>query len=146
MGIQDEHPIPTVDWTKVSNCCDGGRCGAPVQKPATSAQLAVDSPLFVRQLEPQSPQPPSIEECEEVAVDMVKEPPHYARFKIQPLDAINDWKLPFALGCVVKYIVRAPYKGTEILDIEKAEEFLRRYKAYRMAQLNADEPVKVSER
>ena len=94
---------------------------------------------------------PDIDDCERIAVEyqnarakwlalrkkpgMVKQPPHYARFKIEPMVAIQDWKLPFALGCVVKYIVRAPHKGNELLDLEKAEEFLRRYVEMRRAEL-----------
>lgn len=135
--------IPKTDWSQVSTCCEGGRCTAPVEKP------------FSQQLQERADkireQEPDIDDCERIAIeyqnarakwnalrkkpDMVKQPPHYARFKIEPMVAIQDWKLPFALGCVVKYIVRAPHKGNELLDLEKAEEFLRRYVEMRRAEL-----------
>ena len=40
---------------------------------------------------------------------------------------IEDWDLPFHLANVVKYIARAPYKGAEAQDLEKAQYYLDRY-------------------
>lgn len=78
--------------------------------------------------------------------DLIRTPPHYTFAKIEPLDAIQAWDLPFALGNVVKYVVRAGRKGDELIDLEKAAEYLRRYIEFRRAKLNEDEPIKVSER
>ena len=59
--------------------------------------------------------------------DMVNHPPHYCRGKIEVLDAILDWCLPYCLGNVVKYIVRSPYKGNEIEDLKKAQFYFNRH-------------------
>jgi hypothetical protein len=63
---------------------------------------------------------------------MVNAPPHYADFDIEPIDAIEAWKLDFCLGNVVKYCARAGRKdvATEVEDLEKAEFYLRRRIAY----------------
>ena len=134
--------IPKTDWNNVSTCCDGGRCPSPVQKPATPAQVD---------------EPPSIEHCEAVAArlvaaqrewnalrkkphDAVKQPSHYTYSQVEPIVAIDAWQLSYNLGCVVKYIVRAKHKGNELLDLEKAAEYLRREIEFRTARLNAEEP------
>lgn len=59
--------------------------------------------------------------------DPVSNPAHYTKNQIQPLDVIEDWDLPFHLANVVKYIARAPYKGAEAQDLEKAQYYLDRY-------------------
>ena len=56
--------------------------------------------------------------------DMVKNPKHYARGKIQPIDLINQLNLNFNLGNIIKYVCRADYKGTPMQDLEKAKEYL----------------------
>jgi hypothetical protein len=53
-------------------------------------------------------------------------PPHYSRLSIEPIDVIEDWKLPFHLGNVVKYIARHQDKGGK-KDLEKAKWYLERY-------------------
>lgn len=57
--------------------------------------------------------------------DLIKSPPHYTRYKFQPLDVIEDWNLCHHLACVVKYIARHPHKGG-LEDLEKALEYLER--------------------
>lgn len=52
--------------------------------------------------------------------------PHYADRGIEPIDVIEDWGLGFNLGNVVKYVARAPHKGTEIDDLTKARNYLTR--------------------
>ncbi len=52
---------------------------------------------------------------------------HYKKHKIEPLDIIDDYKLDFYLGNVIKYILRSPYKGSEIEDITKAKNYLELY-------------------
>lgn len=50
---------------------------------------------------------------------MVNHPPHYTK-GIETFDYISSWDMDFASGNAIKYITRAPYKGTEIQDLEKA--------------------------
>ena len=56
------------------------------------------------------------------------DPDHYIQGrKIQPWDAIADWKLDFALGNVVKYVARSGRKGgikKAIDDLTKAKNYL----------------------
>lgn len=56
--------------------------------------------------------------------DPVKKPKHYNTGRIQPIEAIDDWKLGFALGNAVKYIARAAHKGSELEDLKKAAWYL----------------------
>ena len=58
--------------------------------------------------------------------EQVNHPSHYNSGKIEAIDVIEDWGLNFSLGCVVKYICRADYKGTTIQDLEKASWYLNR--------------------
>ena len=53
-------------------------------------------------------------------------PPHYTRFKIEPITAIEDWKLGFNLGNAVKYIARADHKNNRLEDLKKARWYLDR--------------------
>lgn len=59
-------------------------------------------------------------------VDMVNHPPHYVGHGIEPIEFIESHNLNFNLGSAVKYIARAPYKGTELLDLKKAKWFIER--------------------
>jgi len=56
----------------------------------------------------------------------VDHPSHYNKGKIEAIDIIEDWSLNFSLGCVIKYTLRAPYKGTELEDLEKARWYIER--------------------
>lgn len=60
------------------------------------------------------------------AVDPVTSPAHYTQGKIEVLAALEDWKLDFRLANVVKYVTRARYKGSEIMDLCKARFYLER--------------------
>lgn len=51
-------------------------------------------------------------------------PPHYNNTKIDALTVIDDWKLSFRLGNVLKYIQRHPHKGKPIEDLKKAAQYL----------------------
>lgn len=53
-------------------------------------------------------------------------PPHYQAGSIQPIDAIEDWKLGFSLGNAVKYIARHQHKGAPLEDLKKARWYLDR--------------------
>lgn len=59
-------------------------------------------------------------------LDMVNHPPHYKQGKIEVIDFIEDQNLDFHDGQVIKYICRAPYKGNELEDLEKAAWYLAR--------------------
>ena len=48
---------------------------------------------------------------------------HYKSLKIQPIEYIHANGIPFAEGCVIKYVSRWRDKGG-IDDLEKAKHFL----------------------
>ena len=56
----------------------------------------------------------------------VNHPQHYNAGNIEAIDVIEDWKLNFSLGCVVKYICRAEFKDSTLQDLEKAAWYLNR--------------------
>ena len=58
--------------------------------------------------------------------DPVKKPKHYNAGKIEVIDFIEDQKLGYHLGNVIKYVTRAPHKGEEIQDLKKAAWYLQR--------------------
>lgn len=58
--------------------------------------------------------------------DMVNHPQHYSAHGIEPIDYIESHDLNFNLGNVIKYVSRAPYKGTELEDLKKAKWYLER--------------------
>ena len=51
---------------------------------------------------------------------------HYNVGKIEVIDAINEWKLDFNLGNVVKYVARAGHKDATktVEDLMKAKFYL----------------------
>jgi len=61
--------------------------------------------------------------------DAVNHPKHYGG-EGNPYECIlviEAWGLGFSLGNCVKYISRAPYKGTELEDLKKAAWYLKRH-------------------
>lgn len=58
--------------------------------------------------------------------DVVNRPPHYTFSEYEPIKVIRAWGLNFALGNVVKYLVRAGRKDpvTLIVDLKKARVYL----------------------
>ena len=48
---------------------------------------------------------------------------HYKKLKIQPIEYIHANGIPFAEGCVIKYMTRWRDKGG-IADLEKAKHFI----------------------
>lgn len=60
--------------------------------------------------------------------DAVNHPSHYTDGKIEVIDFIEDKKLGYHLGNVVKYVCRAGKKDPEkeIEDLQKAEWYLHR--------------------
>lgn len=75
--------------------------------------------------------------------DPVNKPAHYNFGKYEVIDVIDDWKLGYHLGNVVKYVARAPYKGEEIQDLKKAIWYLQR--KIDLLQI-ADAPIDTSKR
>jgi hypothetical protein len=58
--------------------------------------------------------------------DNVNHPPHYTMGRIEVIEAIEDWRLGFCEGNVVKYVARAKHKGCELNDLKKARWYLDR--------------------
>jgi hypothetical protein len=56
----------------------------------------------------------------------IDHPPHYNAGKIETITVIEDWRLDFHLGNVVKYISRADHKGARLEDLKKAAWYLQR--------------------
>jgi hypothetical protein len=59
--------------------------------------------------------------------EQVNHPAHYNTGKFEVIEVLEDWKLNFHLGNVVKYIARAEHKGFELQDLRKAAWYLNRY-------------------
>lgn len=77
----------------------------------------------------------------ERGVDMVNLPPHYARFKIEPIRFICENKLDFFQGNVIKYICRHDAKnGPE--DIRKVIRYAFMY--YRFLKGDPEWSLKAS--
>lgn len=69
-----------------------------------------------------------------LAHDPVAKPDHYRRFKFEPIRFIMENNLPFWMGNVVKYVLRAQHKnGLE--DLKKA----RRYLDMQIAKMEGNE-------
>ena len=64
----------------------------------------------------------------------VDHPSHYNTGSVEVIDAIEDWKLGFHEGNVVKYVARAQHKGKQLEDLKKAAWYLNRL----IAQLEPD--------
>jgi len=60
--------------------------------------------------------------------EQVDHPKHYNTGKFEVIDVLEDWKLDFHLGNVVKYVSRAGRKtdDTELQDLKKALWYLQR--------------------
>lgn len=58
-------------------------------------------------------------------------PKHYNMGKYEVIDVIEDWKLGFNLGNVVKYLARADHKGAPTADLYKCLFYLNREIAHR---------------
>lgn len=59
--------------------------------------------------------------------DNVNHPCHYTYGSIEPIAVIEDWRLGYHLGNVVKYVARHEHKGSAVQDLKKAEFYLHRY-------------------
>lgn len=73
--------------------------------------------------------------------DVITKPSHYERYDIEPVCFIMKNELPFWMGNVIKYVMRAGHKDNtaEVVDLKKA----RRYIDMRINQLEGHEPNEV---
>ena len=58
--------------------------------------------------------------------DDINHPPHYNHGRIEVIEAILDWKLPYCLGAAVKYIGRHAHKGEPLADLKKARWYINK--------------------
>jgi len=60
--------------------------------------------------------------------DKIKHPPHYFRFKIEPITFVMQNNIPYAEGNAIKYICRWRYKHdtkeAQIDDLKKAKQYI----------------------
>lgn len=79
---------------------------------------------------PELPKPktlsPTTIQVEEKTSSAVNHPSHYNMGKFEVIDVIEDWKLGFNLGNVIKYVARAEHKGKQLEDLKKAAFYLNR--------------------
>lgn len=59
-------------------------------------------------------------------MSLINHPKHYNEGKFEVIDVIEDWKLGFHEGNVIKYVARAKYKKNELEDLKKAAWYLAR--------------------
>lgn len=61
-------------------------------------------------------------------VESVKKPPHYHRYKIEPITFIMQNNIPYAEGNAIKYLCRWRYKHTskekKLEDLRKAKQYI----------------------
>lgn len=74
-----------------------------------------------------------------VKEDNVNNPSHYlqAAITVEPIELTA--RLDACLGQAVNYIVRAPYKGNKVEDLQKAIFYLRKHQSLQRFRLNADD-------
>ena len=60
--------------------------------------------------------------------DKIKNPPHYFRFKIEPITFVMQNNIPYAEGNAIKYLCRWRYKHdtkeAQIEDLKKAKQYI----------------------
>jgi len=59
--------------------------------------------------------------------DNVNHPSHYTHAKFEVIDIIEEFKLNYHLGNVVKYVLRHEHKRNPLEDLKKARWYLDRY-------------------
>jgi hypothetical protein len=63
--------------------------------------------------------------CLPTARDEFNHPYHYTRGEIEVIDVIDDWRLDFTEGCILKYLARWKYKGG-VDDLRKLKWYAER--------------------
>lgn len=56
----------------------------------------------------------------------IDHPPYYNYGTYEVIDVIEDWRLDFNLGNVIKYVGRCGHKGDTVGDLKKAKWYLER--------------------
>ena len=74
----------------------------------------------------------------EVHPDPVAAPSHYLNHGISPTRIAELWDLPFDRANVIKYLLRAPYKGRELEDLKKALWYMLRAVNRKESQLDPE--------
>lgn len=66
-------------------------------------------------------------------VDVIKEPDHYKGGEIEAINIIEQVvetyeskTVGYLIGQVLKYVIRSPFKGTQLQDLQKAKQYLSR--------------------
>jgi hypothetical protein len=75
----------------------------------------------------------------------ITRPHHYVDRGIEPIDYIESWDMGCHISNVIKYVTRAPYKGNELEDLQKARWYLDRYislRAKRDSSYDLEESVR----
>lgn len=67
------------------------------------------------------------QQLQSLSKETVDHPSHYNKGKYEVIDVIEDWRLGFHLGNVLKYIARAEHKHDAIEDLKKAAWYLNRF-------------------
>ena len=74
--------------------------------------------------------------------DIINKPSHYSRFAIEPIEFIMRNGLPFHIGNIIKYSLRAGFKLYEGMDENESEIVdlgkVIRYAEMRINQLKGD--------
>jgi len=60
----------------------------------------------------------------EAQAQAIKQPAHYTRSPIEPLQVIEAWGLGFLDGNAIKYLCRFQWKGDPVGDLKKAIRYL----------------------
>ena len=74
--------------------------------------------------------------------DIINKPSHYSRYAIEPIEFIMRNGLPFHIGNIIKYSLRAGFKLYEGMDEDESEIVdlgkVIRYAEMRINQLKGD--------
>jgi Protein of unknwon function (DUF3310). len=62
--------------------------------------------------------------------DLVNHPNHYTAGGYETIDLIEMYTVPYHIGNAIKYISRADLKGSKLIDLEKAEWYVKRFLTY----------------
>ncbi len=73
--------------------------------------------------------------------DVVNKPAHYTYSKVEVIDALDAWNLPYKLAHVVRYVARAGRKDDALTDLKKAQWYLAREIAQREGKAPGEKTV-----
>lgn len=67
-----------------------------------------------------------MDEKQAVKGDPINHPPHYNKGGIEVIDVADAYELDRYDHNVIKYVLRAKFKGNELADLKKAQFYLNR--------------------